>query len=91
MQAALETHWLCRNRGCEKTLACEEAESELETRACVCGSLMTKETQATVFSYLNFLRETPSSESEEKKEEEETPCETRMWSMQQYGERLRWS
>jgi len=86
-----ETHWLCQNRDCRKTLECGEAERGLETRACDCGSMMKKEAHATVFSYLNFLRETAGSETVKKKEEEETPCESGMWSMQSSGERLRWS
>jgi hypothetical protein len=85
------TYWLCLNRDCGKTLTCEEAERELETRACECGRLMKRETHATVFSYLNFLRETANSGTVEQKGEAETPCESEMWSIQPCGERLRWS
>lgn len=84
------TYWICQNRNCGKTRACGETESVLETRACECGSLMKKEEHATVFSYLNFLRETESSETE-KKEEEEKPCERSMWAEQPCGEELLWS
>ncbi len=70
-----ETYWLCLNRHCGKTAACHEAERELETRVCDCGSLMKKEAQATVFSYLNFLREETSAETDEAKQKEETPCD----------------
>ena len=91
MQADHETYWVCLNRGCGKTVAYEEAERDLETRACECGSIMKKDTHATVITYLNFLRETPNSETEEKRAEEETQCESRMWSMQPCGERLCWS
>jgi hypothetical protein len=91
MLRGLETYWLCLNRACEKTVACEDAEHELETRMCECGRLMKRETHATVYSYLNFLRETASGESEEKKEEEETPCERGTWAVQPCAERLRWS
>jgi hypothetical protein len=82
-------YWICLNRNCGKTQACDETEREFETRACECGSVMKKETHATVFSYLNFLRETESSEIE-KKEEEETPCDRSMWTEQPCGERLLW-
>ena len=85
------TYWICQNRNCGKTQACDETERELETRACECGTSMKKEAHASVFSYLNFLRETASSETVKKKDEEETPCESGMWSMQSSGERLRWS
>jgi len=84
------TYWICQNRNCGKTWACDETGSALETRACECGSSMKKETHATVFSYLNFLRETGSSETE-KKEEEEKPCERSMWTEQPCGEELLWS
>lgn len=70
-----ETHWICLNRDCRKTVACDGAERRLETRACECGSLMKKGAQAAVFSYLNFLREDASAETDESKEKEETPCE----------------
>jgi hypothetical protein len=83
-------HWICENRNCGKTTACDEVEREPETRACVCGSSMKKAARAAVFGYLNFLRETGSSETE-KKEEEETPCDTSMWIEAPRGERLRWS
>ena len=84
------TYWICQNRNCGKTQACGETGSELETRACECGSLMKKETHATVFSYLNFLRETESRETE-KKEEEKKPCVKSMWTDQPSGEELLWS
>ena len=42
MQAEHETYWVCLNRGCGKTVAYEEAERDLETRACECGSIMKK-------------------------------------------------
>lgn len=84
------TYWICRDRNCCKTQACDETECELETRACECGSLMKKEAHAAVFSYLNFLRETESSETE-KKEEEEKPCEKSMWTEQPCGGTLLWS
>ena len=86
-----ETYWLCLNRDCGKTMRCEEGERELETRACDCGRLMKRAMHATVYSYLNFLRETANSKTAEKKEEEETPCKTEMWAIQPCGERLRWS
>jgi hypothetical protein len=50
---------------------------------------MKKETHATVFSYLNFLRETGSSETE-KKEEEEKTCERSMWTEPPCGGELLW-
>jgi hypothetical protein len=83
------TYWICQNRDCGKTQARDETERELETRACECGSSMKKETHATVFSYLNFLRETGSSETE-KKEEEEKTCERSMWTEQPCGGELLW-
>ena len=82
-------HWICENRNCGKTHACDEAGRELETRECECGSSMKKATHATVFSYLNFLRETESSGTEEK-EEEEKPCERSMWTERPSGERHLW-
>lgn len=85
-----ETYWLCINRNCGKTQPCSEAERKLETRMCVCGNGMKKVAHATVFSYLNFLQETGSSETG-KKEEEETPCDRSLWSEQPCGEKLRWS
>jgi hypothetical protein len=91
MRRGHETYWICLNRACEKTLACEDVERELETRVCDCGRLMKRAAHATVFSYLNFLRETASRDAEEKKEGEETPCERGMWAIQKSGERLRWS
>ena len=84
------TYWTCQNRNCGKTRACAETERGLETLACKCGSPMKREAHATVFSYLNFLRETGSSETE-KKEEEEKPCERSMWTEQPCGEELLWS
>jgi hypothetical protein len=86
-----ETYWICTNRDCGKTAACNETERSLESCVCDCGSLMKREAHATVYAYLNFLRETASTETAEKKEEEETPCERGMWSIQSCGERLRWS
>jgi hypothetical protein len=83
------TYWICQNRNCGKTRACDENERELETRACECGSWMKKETHATVFSYLNFLRETGSNEPE-KKEEDEKACERSMWGEQPCGGELPW-
>ena len=70
-----ERHWICLNRDCGKTAACDGAERGLETRACDCGSLMKKEGHAPKFSYLNFLRDEESSATEESKAKEETPCE----------------
>jgi hypothetical protein len=61
-----ETHWICMNRACGATAACDETDRALNTRACRCGQLMRKEAQPAVFSYLNFLREEESGE---------TPCE----------------
>jgi hypothetical protein len=86
-----ETYWICLNRDCGNSAACKETECEQESRLCDCGSLMKRGTHPMVYSYLNFLRETPDSETEEKKEEEETPCERGMWALQPSGERLRWS
>jgi hypothetical protein len=86
-----EAHWICLNRDCGKTAASGEDEREQEVRTCDCGGQMKKEAPARVYSYLNFLREANSSESEEKKAEEETPCESRMWAIQSSGETLRWS
>ena len=83
------TYWICQNRDCGKTQACDETARELETRACECGSRMKKEAHAAVFSYLNFLRETESSETG-KKEEEEKPCEKSMWTEQPCGGELLW-
>ena len=83
-------YWICQNRNCVETQACNETERGLETRVCKCGSPMKKETHATVFSYLNFLRETENSDTE-KKEEEEKPCERSMWAEQPCGEELLWS
>jgi len=68
-------HWICPNRDCGMTVAGDEADSGRETRVCSCGRLMRKETRATVFSYLKFLREEANSEAEEMKEKEATPCE----------------
>jgi hypothetical protein len=82
-------HWICPNRNCGKRQACDETERELENRACECGSSMKKETHATVFSYLNFLREAGSSETG-KKEEDEKPCEKSMWSEQPCGGEHLW-
>lgn len=82
-------YWICQNRNCGRTQACDETDRELETRTCECGSAMRKDTHATVFSYLNFLRETGSREPE-KKEEEEKPCERSMWTEQASGGRLLW-
>lgn len=84
-----EAYWVCQNRNCSKTQACDETNGELETRACECGSAMKKETHATVFSYLNFLRETGSSYTE-KKAEGEKPCERSMWTEQPSGGGLHW-
>jgi len=84
-----EEYWVCQKRDCGRTQACDETDRELETRACECGSAMKKEKHATVFSYLNFLRETGSSYTE-KKEEEEKPCERSMWTEQPSGGRLHW-
>jgi hypothetical protein len=70
-----ETYWICLNRDCGKTAACNETERGLESRVCDCGSLMKRETHAAVFSYLNFLSDEGSSKTEESKEKEETPCE----------------
>ncbi len=86
-----EAYWMCLNRECGNTAPCDEAEREQESHVCGCGSMMRRGTRAAVYSYLNFLREAPSSETEEKKEEERMPCETGMWSMKPRGERLRWS
>lgn len=82
-------HWICNNRNCGKTQVCEETERELETRACECGSSMKKEAHATIFSYLTFLRETGSSETD-KKEEEGKPCERSMWTEHANGGGLHW-
>lgn len=82
-------HWICENQNCGKTQPCDETGRKLETRACECGSSMKKATHATVFSYLNFLRETESSEAE-KKEEEEKQCDRSMWTEQPSGERPLW-
>lgn len=70
-----ETYWICQNRECGLTAVCDAREYGAETHICRCGSLMKKKVHATVFSYLNFLREAASSETEEEKEEEETSCE----------------
>jgi hypothetical protein len=89
MLRAETAYWTCQNRNCGKTQASDETERALETRACECGSLMKKETHPTVFSYLNFLRETGSGETE-KKEEEEKPCDRSMWTEQPCGRELLW-
>ena len=70
-----EAYWHCTNRDCGMTTACDETESGLEWRVCDCGSLMKKQAQSTVFSYLNFLWDEARSVSEETNEKEETPCE----------------
>jgi len=75
MLRAEEAYWICTNRDCGKTAAWNEPERQMETRTCECGSLMKRMTHATVFSYLNFLREVESNKIEESKEKEETPCE----------------
>ncbi len=69
------TNWICTNRDCGMTTACDEAEGGLEWRVCDCGSLMKKVAHPTVFSYLNFLWDEARSEAKETKEKEETPCE----------------
>jgi hypothetical protein len=69
-----ETYWICQSRDCGLTAVCDAAELEMETHTCRCGSLMRKKFPADVFSYLNFLKE-DSSEMDEAKEKEETPCE----------------
>jgi len=69
------TNWICTNRDCGMTAACDEAERDMEWRVCDCGSLMKKVAQAMVFSYLNFLWEETSSETGEKAEKEEARCE----------------
>lgn len=70
-----EAHWQCSNRACGKTAPARGPDCAAETRACVCGSPMKKQLQSRVFSYLNFLREEPSSECEERLEKESKPCE----------------
>lgn len=75
MLRAGETYWHCSNRHCGKTVACDRAEREQETLACDCGNLMKKEGHATVFSYLDFLREDAVAGTDESKEKEETLCE----------------
>jgi hypothetical protein len=69
------TYWHCTNRDCGMTAACDETESGLETRVCDCGGLMKREAHASVFSYLNFLREETCSETTDIIEKEEMPCE----------------
>lgn len=83
-------YWICVERNCGKTQARDDSEVAVEIRACECGSVMKRETHATVFSYLNFLRETESTETQ-KKEEGETSCDRSLWTEQPCGERLRWS
>ena len=85
-----ETYWLCIDRNCGETRPCDKAERGMETRACVCGNAMKKVAHAAVFSYLNFLQETGSNETE-KKEEEETPCDRSLWTERPCGEKLLWS
>ena len=70
-----ETYWICQNRDCGLTAVCDATECGVETHICRCGSSMKKRAHATVFSYLDFLREEERSENEESKEEEETPCD----------------
>ena len=70
-----ETYWICQNRNCGITAICDAAEYAVERHTCRCGSLMVKKAQETVYSYLNFLREKESRETEELKEKEETLCE----------------
>jgi hypothetical protein len=70
-----ETYWICMNRDCGAAVACDKADRGLKTRVCRCGQWMRKEAHPVVFSYLNFLREEASGETEEMKEKEETPCE----------------
>jgi len=70
-----EIHWICPNRDCGMTVAYDETDCDVETRTCSCGRSMRRESHATVFSYLNFLREEASDEAEGMKEKEETPCE----------------
>lgn len=82
-------YWICQNRDCGRTKPGDETGLELETRVCECGSPMKKEAHAPVFSYLNFLREAGSDETE-RKEEEEKPCERSMWTEQPCGEELLW-
>jgi len=74
MLRANETYWLCTDRDCGKTAACDETEQELEARVCECGSLMRREVHARVFSYLNFLRDREINETGKSKEEEEKSC-----------------
>ena len=75
MLRAEGTYWHCTSRECGKAVACDGAERGQETLACDCGSVMKKAGRATVFSYLDFLREHASTENDESKEREETPCE----------------
>jgi hypothetical protein len=70
-----KTYWICQNRDCGITAICDAAECATERHTCRCGSLMVKKAQETAYSYLNFLREAESSETEELKAKEETPCE----------------
>lgn len=70
-----ETYWYCPNRACGLTALSSAADRELETRRCVCGSLMEKHTPPKVFAYLDFLREEASSEMREGAEKEPRVCE----------------
>ena len=69
-----ETYWHCSNRDCGKTAASDATETGPETRVCDCGCFMKRETHATVFAYLNFLREEIRNETANINEKEETPC-----------------
>jgi hypothetical protein len=70
-----ERYWHCLNRACGMTTLPGEAEEGLETRRCVCGSLMKKHSHPTVFSYLNFLREEPDAEQDDRERKEQGVCE----------------
>lgn len=69
-------YWICLNQDCGITAACDGTETGVETHICRCGSQMKKRTHATVFSYLDFLREEANSGAEQTKEKEETSCES---------------
>ena len=73
MRREEEAHWQCPNRACGKTAPATERDCAAEPRVCECGSAMKKQLQPRVFSYLNFLREEPSSESVEHSGKEPGP------------------
>lgn len=69
----VQTYWYCSNRDCGKALPMAEADRQREERFCDCGSLMKKDVQPAVFSYLDFLRE-PADEPGERPGKEQGLC-----------------